>query len=63
MREAEFIVGLDEVFGAELFIVWLTFGLDIAGTPTRVNEFPCAIIDLDSVPSMTTWVSSGNWSA
>lgn len=60
MRESKLIIRFGEVFRAELFIVRLAFAFDVSGAPTWVDEFPCAIIDFNGVPSVPGGVAGRN---
>lgn len=52
MGQAELVVVFGEMCWCEGFVVRLALTIDAAGTPTRVQELPFAIINFDGVPSM-----------
>jgi hypothetical protein len=60
MRESKLVVGLREVFRTELLIVRLTCAFDISSAPAWIDQLPCPIVDLDSVPGVATRILRRN---
>lgn len=52
MRETEFVIGHDEMARGEFLVVRLSFSFNVSRTPTAVDQFPFAVVNLYRVPGV-----------
>lgn len=59
MAAAELLVAADELDGVEASFIGVAPSIHMTSSPTRIDQFPMTVVNLDRVPSMARGVLSG----